>query len=68
MLKDLKMTGNLAITIMQLELALNNMQNTMIKEDGTLALDDTFFRLFDELITQLKTTREIAGRLEGGHS
>ncbi|MFK5937266.1 MAG: hypothetical protein QM497_02615 [Sulfurimonas sp.] len=52
--------ANPAITVMQLELALNNMQNTMVKEDGTLALDDKFFKMFDELMIKLKETREIA--------
>ena len=52
--------ANPAITVMQLELALNNMQNTMVKEDGTLALDDTFLKMFDELMLKLKEAREIA--------
>ena len=40
------MTGNPGITVMQMESALNNMQNTMINEDGSFNLDDTFFELF----------------------
>ena len=57
--------ANPAITVMQLELALNNMQNTMVKEDGTLALDDTFFKMFDELMLKLKEAREIAQSMRG---
>ncbi len=51
---------NPALTIMQLELALNNMQNTMIKEDGTLAIDDNFLKLFDELMKKLQEARALA--------
>jgi len=54
------MAGNPAITVIQMELALNNMQNTMVNEDGSFNLDDTFFELFDELIVKLQETREIA--------
>ena len=54
------MAGNPAITVMQMELALNNMQNTMVNKDGSFNLDDTFFELFDELIVKLQETREIA--------
>jgi len=57
------MAGNTALTIMQLELALNNMQNTMVREDGTLALDEKFLALFDELMQKLNETREIAESL-----
>ena len=57
------MAGNPALTIMQLELALNNMQNTMVREDGTLALDEKFLELFDELMQKLNETREIAESL-----
>ena len=47
------MANNPALTIMQLELALNNAQNTMVNEDGTLAFDDRFLELFDELMRKL---------------
>ena len=57
--------ANPAITVMQLELALNNMQNTMVKEDGTLALDDRFLKMFDELMEKLKEAREIAQSMRG---
>lgn len=57
------MAGNPALTIMQLELALNNMQNTMIKDDGSFALDDKFLELFDELLNKLKDTRALAESL-----
>lgn len=51
---------NPALTIMQLEQALNNLQNTMVKEDGTLALDDTFLKIFDELMQKLQEARNLA--------
>lgn len=57
------MAGNPGITVMQMESALNNMQNSMVKEDGSFNLDDTFFELFDELMLKLKETREIAESL-----
>jgi len=57
------MAGNPAITVMQMESALNNMQNTMVTEDGKYNLDETFFELFDELIIKLQETRKIAQTL-----
>jgi len=57
------MAGNPGITVMQMESALNNMQNTMVNEDGSFNLDDTFFELFDELMIKLQETREIAESL-----
>ncbi len=54
------MAGNPGITVMQMESALNNMQNTMVNEDGSFNLDDTFFELFDKLMIKLGETREIA--------
>lgn len=54
------MAGNPGITVMQMESALNNMQNTMVNEDGSFNLDDTFFEFFDELMIKLKETRDIA--------
>jgi len=54
------MDGNPGITVMRMEAALNNMQNTMVNEDGSFNLDDTFFELFDDLMIKLKQTREIA--------
>jgi hypothetical protein len=58
------MANNPALTIMQLELALNNMQNTMVDEDGKLALDDRFLALFDELMVKLGEAREIAKNMK----
>ena len=55
--------ANPAITVMQLELALNNMQNTMVKEDGTLALDEKFFKMFDDLMLKLQESRAVAESL-----
>ena len=57
------MAGSPGITVMQMESALNNMQNTMVNEDGSFNLDDTFFELFDELMIKLQETREIAESL-----
>ena len=54
------MAGNPGISLMQMESALNNMQNTMVNEDGSFNLDDGFFELFDELMIKLQQTREIA--------
>ena len=57
------MNTNPALTLIQLESALNHMQNTMIKEDGTFNLDDEYFKLFDEIMQKLQETREIAQTL-----
>ena len=57
------MAGNPGITVMQMESALNNMQNTMVSEDGKYNLDETFFELFDELMIKLQDTRKIAQTL-----
>ena len=54
------MKNNPALTVMQMESALNNMQNTMVTEDGNFNLDDTFFELFDDLMIKLQETRKIA--------
>jgi len=54
------MAGNPGISLIQMESALNNLQNTMINEDGSFNLDDMFFELFDELMLKLQETREIA--------
>ncbi len=52
--------ANPALTVMQLELALNNLQNTMVKEDGSLALDERFLKMFDDLMQKLAEARAIA--------
>lgn len=57
------MTQNPGIALMQIESALNVMQNSMVNEDGTFNLDEEFFRLFDELMQKLQETREIAQTL-----
>ncbi len=54
------MSPNPALTIMQMEQALNNLQNTMVDENGKLTLDENFLRLFDELMEKLKEARDIA--------
>jgi len=62
------MAGNPGITVMQMESALNNMQNTMVTEDGKYNLDETFFELFDELMLKLQETRKIAQTLREKNS
>ena len=57
------MAGNPGITLMQMEAALNNMQNTMVTEEGQYNLDETFFELFNEIIEKLQDTRAIAQTL-----
>jgi len=57
------MNKNPAIALMQIETALNHLQNTMVDEDGKLTWDDTFFKLYDELMQKLQETREIAESL-----
>ena len=54
---------NPALTIMQLELALNNLHNTMVDEEGKLLLDDDFLERFDTLIYKLNETRAIAQKM-----
>ena len=48
------------ITIIQLEQALNNLQNTMVDESGQFNLDERFLTVFDELMQKLNETRELA--------
>ena len=57
------MTINPGITVVQMESALNHMQNSMVNEEGDFNLDDTFFEIFDELMIKLAETREIAETL-----
>ena len=57
------MANNPALTIMQLEMALNNFQNTMVNEEGKLALDDKCLELFDDLILKLEESRSIAEKM-----
>ena len=54
------MNKNPAMALMQIEAALNHLQNTMVDEDGKLTWDDEYFRLFDELMEKLNETRKIA--------
>jgi hypothetical protein len=57
------MNKNPAVALMQIETALNHLQNTMVDEEGNLTWDDTFFQLFDELMQKLEDTRAIAQTL-----
>ncbi len=54
------MAANPALTIMQLEQALNNLHNTMVDEHGKLTLDDSFFKIFDALMLKLQEARDLA--------
>jgi len=58
------MNENPALALMQIETALNHLQNTMIDKESKLTWDDTFFRLFDELLDKLNDTRKIAQNLK----
>ncbi len=54
------MNKNPALALMQIETALNHLQNTMVDEKGNLTWDEEFFRLYDELLEKLQRTRQIA--------
>ena len=51
---------NPALTIMQLEQALNNLQSTMVDEAGHFNLDAQFLEIFDELMQKLNESRNLA--------
>jgi hypothetical protein len=57
------MKNNPAIALMQIETALNHLQNTMVDENGKFTWDDEFFKLFDGLMEKLNETRAIAESL-----
>jgi hypothetical protein len=54
------MNKNPALALMQIETAINHLQNTMVDEDGKLTWDDTFFKLYEELLEKLVETQRIA--------
>jgi hypothetical protein len=58
------MNKNPAIALMQIETALNHLQNTMIDENGKLTWDDEFFRLYEELLQKLQETHQIAKNIQ----
>jgi len=58
------MNKNPALALMQIETALNHLQNTMVDEDGKFTWDEQFFTLFDELMQKLEETRKIAQSLK----
>ena len=58
------MNKNPAIALMQIETALNHLQNTMVDENGKLTWDDEFFRLYEELLQKLQETHQIAKSLQ----
>jgi len=58
------MNNNPALALMQIETALNHLQNTMVDEDGKLTWDETFFKLYDELLQKLQETQKIAQGLK----
>lgn len=57
------MNKNPAIALMQIETALNHINNTMVNEEGVVALDEKFVEILDELITKLSDTCDIAKAL-----
>lgn len=57
------MNENPALALMQIETALNHLQNTMIDNDGNLTWDETFFTLYQELLQKLEETNKIAKSL-----
>lgn len=57
------MNKNPAIALMQIETALNHINNTMVNEEGVVALDEKFVDILDELIAKLSDTRDIAKAL-----
>jgi len=57
------MKNNPAIALMQIETALNHLQNTMVDKNGKFSWDSEFFKLFDELMAKLQETRKIAESL-----
>jgi len=58
------MNKNPAIALMQIETALNHLQNTMVDENNKLTWDDEFFRLYEELLQKLQETQKIAKSLQ----
>jgi len=58
------MNKNPAIALMQIETALNHLQNTMVDENGKLTWDDEFFRLYEELLQKLQETHQIAKNIQ----
>ena len=56
--------NNPTFTLIQLEQALNNLQNTMVDENGKFTLDDKYLEIFDQLMEKLKQTRQIAQSLK----
>lgn len=58
------MNNNPALALMQIETALNHLQNTMVDENGKLTWDETFFKLYDELLQKLQETQKIAQGLK----
>jgi len=62
------MNKNPAIALMQIETALNHLQNTMVDEQNKLTWDATFFQLFDDLMQKLNDTRAIAQSIQDKNS
>jgi len=58
------MKTNPAIALMQIEAALNHLQNTMIDENGKLTWDNEFFRLYEDLLKRLQETQDIAKNIQ----
>lgn len=45
---------------MQLEQSLNNLQNGMFDEEGRLVPDERWFTIYDDLLVQIVSARQIA--------
>ncbi len=58
------MDKNPTMALIQIESALNQLQQTMVDENGKLTWDDRFIDVLDELVKKLEQTVEIARGLE----
>ena len=54
------MNKNPALALMQIETALNHLQNTMVDENQQLTWDEDFFKLYEELLKKLQEIQKIA--------
>ncbi len=59
------MDKNPTMALIQIESALNQLQQTMVDENGKLTWDDRFIDVLDELVKKLEQTVGIARELEG---
>ncbi len=59
------MDKNPTMALIQIESALNQLQQTMVDENGKLTWDDRFIDVLDELVKKLEQTVKIASEMEG---